>query len=85
MRALERLIAILEAVADDSVAATTTAISTRVGLSLSTTSRLVKELEQEGLIERTYENGPFTLGRPVPGAGEVGDPARQPASTPRCR
>ena len=62
MRALERLIAILEAVADDSVAATTTAISTRVGLSLSTTSRLVKELEQEGLIERTYENGPFTLG-----------------------
>ena len=62
MRALERLIAILEAVADDSVAATTTAISTRVGLSLSTTSRLVKELEQEGLIERTYDNGPFTLG-----------------------
>lgn len=62
MRALERLIAILEAVADDSVAATTTAISTRVGLSLSTTSRLVKELEQEGLIERSYENGPFTLG-----------------------
>ena len=69
MRALERLIAILEAVADDSVAATTTAISTRVGLSLSTTSRLVKELEQEGLIERTLRERPVHAGRPVPGAG----------------
>jgi len=63
MRALERLIAILEAVADHSSDATTTSISTRVGLSLSTTARLVRELEQEGLIERTYENGPYTLGR----------------------
>ena len=53
MRALERLIAILEAVADHSSDATTTSISTRVGLSLSTTARLVRELEQEGLIERT--------------------------------
>jgi DNA-binding IclR family transcriptional regulator len=63
MRALERLIAILEAVADHSSDATTTSISTRVGLSLSTTSRLMRELEQEGLIERTYENGPYALGR----------------------
>jgi DNA-binding IclR family transcriptional regulator len=63
MRALERLIAILEAVADHSSDTTTTSISTRVGLSLSTTARLVRELEQEGLIERTYENGPYTLGR----------------------
>ncbi len=38
-------------------------IASRVGLSLSTTSRLVRELEQEGLIERTYESGPYTLGR----------------------
>jgi DNA-binding IclR family transcriptional regulator len=62
MRALERLIAILEAVADDSASATPTVIAARVGLSLSTTARLVRELEQEGLIERTYENGPYTLG-----------------------
>jgi DNA-binding IclR family transcriptional regulator len=63
MRALERLIAILEAVADHSSDATTTSIATRVDLSISTTSRLMRELEQEGLIERTYENGPYTLGR----------------------
>ena len=63
MRALERLIAILEAVADQPSDATTTSIASRVGLSLSTTSRLVRELEQQGLIERTYESGPYTLGR----------------------
>src|SRR3954454_4908413 len=62
VRALERLISILEAVADDPGSATTTSIASRVGLSLSTTSRLVRELEQEGLVERTYENGPYTLG-----------------------
>ena len=63
MRALERLIAILEAVADQPSDATTTSIASRVGLSLSTTSRLVRELEQQSLIERTYEGGPYTLGR----------------------
>lgn len=77
MRALERLISILEAVADDPGSATTTVIASRVGLSLSTTSRLVRELEQEGLIERTYENGPYALGRRFLGLARS---AIQPAS-----
>ncbi len=62
MRALQRLVAILEAVAHDGAPASMTLVADRVGLSLSTTARLMRELEQEGLLERDAAGGAFSLG-----------------------
>lgn len=62
MRALERVVAILEAVAEDRGALTPTAVAGRVGLSLSTVSRLMRQLADEGMLERNGGDSAYTLG-----------------------
>jgi DNA-binding IclR family transcriptional regulator len=59
---LHRLITIVEAVSQEEISSATV-ISERVGLSLSTTARLIRELQDEGLLDRIGENGAY-----VPGA-----------------
>ena len=62
MRALERLIAILEAVADSPGPATAAATADRVGLSPSTISRMMRDLAEYGLLQRLEPNGSYVLG-----------------------
>jgi DNA-binding IclR family transcriptional regulator len=61
-RALDRVTAILEAVAVAREASSVTDVSTRVGLSLPTVSRLMRDLSAAGLLERAHGNGGYTLG-----------------------
>lgn len=62
MRALERVIAILEAVADSSPPVTPTTTAGRVDLSQSTLSRLMREMADYGLLERDESDGSYSLG-----------------------
>ncbi len=62
MRALERVVALLEAVAEEGRPVTPTAVAARVGLSLSTVSRLLRQLADEGLLERQGGDGAYVLG-----------------------
>jgi DNA-binding IclR family transcriptional regulator len=60
MRALERVIGILEAVADSDDSATASLVAERMDLSLSTTARLMREMAEEAMLERNG-NG-YSLG-----------------------
>lgn len=62
MRALERVVAILEAVAEEREALTPTAVAGRIGLSLSTVSRLMRQLADEGILERQGADSSYVLG-----------------------
>lgn len=62
MRALERLIGILEAVAENGGQASATVVAARADLSLSTTSRLMRVLADRRLLERQEESSAYTLG-----------------------
>ncbi len=61
MRALVRIVAILEAVAT-AQPATVTSVAARVGLSVPTASRLMRELVDEGLLDRSDATGAYALG-----------------------
>jgi len=52
MRALERVIGILEAVAEYNNSATASAVAERMDLSLSTTARLMRDMADEAMLER---------------------------------
>lgn len=62
MRALDRVIAILEAVAAGGGSTKPAQAATRAGLSLSTVARVMREMSDTGLLERT-EHGAYVLGR----------------------
>ncbi len=62
MRALERMLAILEAVAESGGPMTASVAAAETGLSLSTTSRLMRQLAEEGLLEREGEESAYGLG-----------------------
>ena len=62
MRALDRVIAILEAVAAGPGPVSTAAVASQVGISLSTVSRLMRELAEQGLLDREGSSGTYMLG-----------------------
>ncbi|MEX2556638.1 MAG: IclR family transcriptional regulator [Actinomycetota bacterium] len=62
MQALNRLTMILEAVASSSRASTAAEVSQAVGLSLSTTTRLMHLMADKGLLHRTGHDRRYTLG-----------------------
>lgn len=62
MQALQRLLAILEVVANTPGGATATQVSTGTDLSLSTTSRLLQQLVGEGVLDRSDRGGAYTIG-----------------------
>lgn len=62
MRALDRLIGVLEAVAAGRGPVTASSVATTVDLSLSTASRLLRLLADEGLLSRAGQNGTYVLG-----------------------
>jgi IclR family transcriptional regulator, acetate operon repressor len=63
MRALDRVVAILECVAVNSTDGwTLTAIAAASGINLATTSRLVKDMAAAGLLIRTEATGTYRLG-----------------------
>ncbi len=62
MRALDRVITLLEAVAANAGPVSTAVVSRRVGLSLSTVSRLMRELADAGLLDREIGTGDYVLG-----------------------
>lgn len=62
MRALDRVTAILEAVAVAPRPSSVTEVTSRVGLSLPTVSRLMRDLAAAGLLERVHASGGYTLG-----------------------
>lgn len=62
MRAIDRVLSILECVALYEDAATPSAVAERLQLSLSTTARLMRELAASGLLERSEPNGGYRLG-----------------------
>lgn len=62
MRALERVIAILEAVAADQSAATTAAVAEKTSLAPSTVSRLARDMVNEGLLDRLGPDGSYVVG-----------------------
>jgi len=62
MRALDRMVSILEAVADSKNSQTPTIIAARIGLSLSTVSRLMRHMADQGLLDRSEIDSSYTLG-----------------------
>jgi IclR family transcriptional regulator, acetate operon repressor len=62
MRALDRVVAILEAVAESRGSMTPTVVAVRTGLSLSTVSRLMRQMADRGLLDRSPSDGTYTLG-----------------------
>jgi IclR family transcriptional regulator, acetate operon repressor len=62
MRALDRVIAILEAVADSPQPLTPTVVAARSELSLSTVSRLMRQMADQGLLNRSPASGAYELG-----------------------
>jgi DNA-binding IclR family transcriptional regulator len=62
MRALERMLAILEAVTENGAPTSPSVAAEATGLSLSTTSRLMRQLCDEGLLDRVGEEGAYALG-----------------------
>ncbi len=73
MRALQRVIGILEAVAELDDPVTASAVADHLELSLSTTARLMRELADEELLERTGSG--YTIGTRLLG---IVQSARQP-------
>jgi DNA-binding IclR family transcriptional regulator len=62
MRALDRVVSILEAVAANRSALTPTIVATRIGLSSSTVSRLMRQMADQGLLDRSEIDSSYTLG-----------------------
>lgn len=62
MRSLERLLSILEAVQEAEYSATPTVVAAETGLSVSTASRLMRQLLEEGLLERARGDNSYVLG-----------------------
>jgi IclR family acetate operon transcriptional repressor len=62
MQALSRLMQIIEAVTDAPSGATPTEVSSAVGLSLSTTSRIMHQLVDAEVLERAESTGRYLLG-----------------------
>ena len=62
VRALERFAAILEAVAENGGDASPKTVSTHTGLSLSSTSRLMRMLADDGFLQRQGKSGAYSLG-----------------------
>lgn len=62
MQALSRLMQIIEAVTDTPSGATPTEVSSAVGLSLSTTSRIMHQLLDAEVLERSESSGRYFLG-----------------------
>jgi IclR family acetate operon transcriptional repressor len=62
LRALERVVAILEHVARDPRPAGPARIAETTGLSLSTVSRLMRQLADEGLLQRSERDATYVLG-----------------------
>jgi IclR family acetate operon transcriptional repressor len=77
MRAMQRVVAILESVAAAGPVSTPVRVSAETGLSLSTVSRIMRELAEEQMLDR-LSDGSYTLGsrvfRLVRSATEGGDP-----------
>lgn len=77
MRAMQRVVAILESVAAAPAPATPARVSEELELSLSTTSRIMRELAEEQMLDRT-DDGSYLLGarmfRLVRRAREGGEP-----------
>lgn len=77
MRSLERVLALLEAVADAGSLAPARA-ATKIGLSLSTVARVMREMAQQQLLDREAD-GSYRLGERfyhlLVAAGRHGDPA----------
>jgi DNA-binding IclR family transcriptional regulator len=72
MRAIDRVVAIFEALADGRGPYTPTLVAKRTGLSLSTASRLLRNLAQAGLIERAGPDGAYVLGTRLFTLGRAG-------------
>jgi DNA-binding IclR family transcriptional regulator len=62
MRALDRVVSILEAVADGGSPVTPTIVASRVGLSLSTVSRLMRQMADQGLLDRASDESVYRVG-----------------------
>jgi DNA-binding IclR family transcriptional regulator len=62
MRALDRVVSILEAVADGGAPVTPTIVASRVGLSLSTVSRLMRQMADQGLLDREVDGSAYRVG-----------------------
>src|SRR3954452_4002775 len=62
MRALDRVVSILEAVADGGSPVTPTVVASRVGLSLSTVSRLMRQMADQGLLDRARDGADYKIG-----------------------
>jgi IclR family acetate operon transcriptional repressor len=62
MRALDRVVSILEAVAESRNSLTPTVVASRIGLSLSTVSRLMRQMADQGLLDRSTTDSSYTLG-----------------------
>jgi IclR family acetate operon transcriptional repressor len=62
MQALDRLLRIIEGVASARGGATPTEVAAKVGLSLSTVSRMMNQLADEAVIEKSRATGKFRLG-----------------------
>lgn len=77
MRAMQRVVAILESVAAAGPVSTPVRVSAETGLSLSTVSRIMRELAEEQMLDRLGD-GSYTLGsrlfRLVRSAIDSGDP-----------
>ena len=62
MRALSRVVAILEVVAGCETGLTMTQVATRVGLSAPTASRLLRDMAAEELLDRQAADGSYLIG-----------------------
>jgi DNA-binding IclR family transcriptional regulator len=72
MRTLDRIVAILNALAERSEPNSATGVAKRTGLSLSTAARLLRNLAEAGLIERAGPNGTYVLGTRLLTLGRAG-------------
>lgn len=77
MRSMQRVVAILESVASSQMPATPARVSEEIALSLSTVSRIMRDLAEDQMLDRV-EDGSYMLGsrvfRMVRNAREGGDP-----------
>ncbi len=73
MRALSRVIAILETVAGSERPLATTQVAARSGLSLPTVSRLLRDMTEEHLLERDEYDGTFRIGPRMLSIGRLSD------------
>jgi DNA-binding IclR family transcriptional regulator len=62
MRALDRVVSILEAVSHGAATVTPTVVASRIGLSMSTVSRLMRQMADQGLLDRAADGSTYRLG-----------------------